>query len=87
MEKTKLPLKEVSIRELFAGNEKCVYEIPIYQRNYAWEKDEIAALIQDVYDSFLKDSKSFRALSFFSSSVISFSSISLIIPLPSCLSM
>ena len=57
MEKTKLPLKEVSIRELFAGNEKCVYEIPIYQRNYAWEKDEIAALIQDVYDSFLKDSK------------------------------
>ena len=57
MGKTKLPLKEVSIRELFAGNEKCVYEIPIYQRNYAWEKDEIAALIQDVYDSFLKDSK------------------------------
>ena len=54
MKNTKLPLKEVSIRELFAGSEKLVFEIPIYQRNYAWEEDEISALIQDVYDSFKK---------------------------------
>ena len=37
-----LPLKESKAR----------YEVPIYQRNYAWEKEEISALIQDVYDAF-----------------------------------
>lgn len=50
--KTKiLPLKEMSIEEIYNG-EKSTYEIPIYQRNYAWEKDEIFALIQDVFDSY-----------------------------------
>lgn len=47
-----LPLKEISIRELYNGD-KATYEVPVYQRNYAWEKDEIAALIQDVYDAML----------------------------------
>ena len=55
MNKNELPLGEVSIEELFFGNTKCVFEIPIYQRNYAWEKEEITALIQDIYDSYLKD--------------------------------
>ena len=55
MAKKALPLKEISIEELFFGSEKSVYEIPIYQRNYAWEKDEISALVQDVYDAYLKD--------------------------------
>lgn len=50
-----LPLKEVTINEIFIGGEKCVYEIPIYQRNYAWEKDEITTLIQDIYDAFLQN--------------------------------
>lgn len=51
-----LPLKEISINELFViGEKNCIYEVPIYQRNYAWEKDEISALVQDVYDSYLKD--------------------------------
>ena len=45
-----LPLKEMSIAEIYNG-EKATYEIPIYQRNYAWGKDEISTLIQDVYDS------------------------------------
>ena len=57
MAKKELPLKEISINQLFSGTPKSVYEIPIYQRNYAWEKDEITALIQDVYDSYKKDSK------------------------------
>ena len=49
--KTKtLPLKELSIAEIYNGD-KAAYEVPIYQRNYAWEKDEISALIQDVYDA------------------------------------
>ena len=46
-----LPLKELSISELYNG-EKATYEVPIYQRNYAWEKDEISTLIQDVYDAY-----------------------------------
>lgn len=54
MGKQKLPLKNISIEELFSGGEKSIYEIPIYQRNYAWEKDEITALIQDVYDAYEK---------------------------------
>ncbi|MGZ9586406.1 GmrSD restriction endonuclease domain-containing protein [Paenibacillus marinisediminis] len=50
--KTKtLPLKEMSISEIYNGD-TATYEVPIYQRNYAWEKDEISALIQDVYDAF-----------------------------------
>lgn len=56
MSKNPLPLKEVSINDIFISGEKSVYEIPIYQRNYAWEKDEIATLIQDVYDAYKKDS-------------------------------
>ena len=43
MSQKQFPLKEVSIEELFFSPEKNIYEIPIYQRNYAWEKDEIEA--------------------------------------------
>ena len=51
--KTKtLPLKELSIAEIYNGD-KATYEVPIYQRNYAWEKDEISTLIQDVYDAYI----------------------------------
>lgn len=57
MAKKELPLKEVSINELFSGSKNSVYEIPIYQRNYAWEKDEISALVQDVYDAYTTDPK------------------------------
>ena len=53
-----LPLEEVSIYQLFMENAQAKYEIPIYQRNYAWEKDEIAALIQDVYDAYTRDAES-----------------------------
>lgn len=49
-----LPLKEQSIAELYNGD-KATYEVPIYQRNYAWEEDEITAFIQDVYDAHLKN--------------------------------
>lgn len=47
-----LPLKEQSIAEIYNGNQ-VTYEVPIYQRNYAWEVDEITTLIQDVYDAYL----------------------------------
>ena len=57
MKEKELPLHEVSINELFKGN-ICKYEIPIYQRNYAWGKVQVEALINDVYDSFQKDAES-----------------------------
>jgi hypothetical protein len=54
MNNTTLPLKEMSIHEIYNGD-KATYEVPIYQRNYAWGKNEISALIQDVYDAFEAD--------------------------------
>jgi hypothetical protein len=53
-----LPLEECSIRQIYlSGSERKTYQIPVYQRNYAWEEDEISALVKDVYDSFIKDSQ------------------------------
>lgn len=53
-----LPLKEQSIAEIYNGNQ-VTYEVPIYQRNYAWEDDEITALIQDVYDAYLTTKRTY----------------------------
>ena len=51
-----LPLAERSIADIyFSSLETSTFLIPIYQRNYAWEDDEIRALIKDVADSMLKD--------------------------------
>ena len=58
MGKNTLPLQEVSIDALFNGSVRATYEVPIYQRNFAWEKDEIAALVADIYDAYRKDSAS-----------------------------
>lgn len=46
-------LKECSIADIYCNNVglPIQYQIPIYQRNYAWERDEIYALIKDVHDS------------------------------------
>ena len=55
MDNNTLTLKELSINNLFNENERLIFEIPIYQRNYAWEKDEITALVQDIYDSYVKN--------------------------------
>lgn len=50
------PLEERSIRQLYLdGRDAATYMIPVYQRNYAWEKDEIDTLVKDVHDSFRKD--------------------------------
>ena len=64
MEKKTFPLEEISIEKLFinsdndSANKTITYEIPIYQRNYAWQEDEINTLIQDVYDAFDTDKES-----------------------------
>lgn len=53
-----LPLKELSIADIYNGD-KATYEVPIYQRNFAWEKDEIIALIQDVYDAYTSKNQTY----------------------------
>lgn len=48
-----LPLEELSISQIYQeGKDTITYEIPVYQRNYAWEEDEITALVKDAHDSF-----------------------------------
>lgn len=49
-------LEECSISDIYFSNRgtSILYKIPIYQRNYAWEREEIHALIKDVYDSLKK---------------------------------
>lgn len=60
MKEQKYPLEEQSIYQIYLeSQDPKTYTIPIYQRNYAWEEDEITALIKDVHDSFLKDKKAF----------------------------
>ncbi len=39
--------EELTVRRLLENSE---YRIPIYQRNYAWEKKEVMQLVQDVAD-------------------------------------
>lgn len=45
-----------SIKEIFDARNK--YIIPLYQRNYAWGKEQIEALIQDIYEAYEKDKNS-----------------------------
>lgn len=49
-------LEECSIHDIYFSNRgaSILYKIPIYQRNYAWGREEIYALIKDVYDSLEK---------------------------------
>ena len=55
MNRDELPLIERSINDIYFGKPGPVtYQIPIYQRNYAWEDDQIFTLVKDVYDSLKK---------------------------------
>ena len=56
MKEIKSILEECSIKDIYFSNRgaSILYKIPIYQRNYAWERDEIYALIKDVHDSLKK---------------------------------
>lgn len=46
-------LEECSINDIYFSNRgsSVLYKIPIYQRNYAWDRDEIYTLVKDIYDS------------------------------------
>ncbi|MBQ9001279.1 MAG: DUF262 domain-containing protein, partial [Eggerthellaceae bacterium] len=51
MDNENLPLQSLTIDELFNSAEPRTFEIPIYQRNYAWGRNEIGTLVQDVLDA------------------------------------
>jgi uncharacterized protein with ParB-like and HNH nuclease domain len=60
MDNSTFPLEERSIYQIYLESQETkTYVIPVYQRNYAWEEDEITALIKDVYDSFVKNKNDF----------------------------
>ncbi|MFI3261116.1 MAG: DUF262 domain-containing HNH endonuclease family protein [bacterium] len=46
-------IKEEKVSEIFKNNK---FEIPIYQRNYAWEKEQIDQLLEDIEDNTKKKS-------------------------------
>ena len=54
METNKL---EKSIQEIFDGQYK--YIVPLYQRNFAWRRDEIEQLLQDIYEAYKTNKDSF----------------------------
>lgn len=56
MKDLKNVLEECSINDIYFSNRgvSILYKIPIYQRNYAWGREEIYALIKDVHDSLEK---------------------------------
>lgn len=58
MRNQQIPLKDITVFDLYNG-ESATYEIPVYQRNYAWEKEEISALIQDVFNAFSTKKKNY----------------------------
>ena len=53
------PLEELSIQDLFNQEGNTKYEIPIYQRNYAWENEEITALVNDVWDAYCQSKETY----------------------------
>lgn len=54
MSKEELKPVLLSVKEIFSGKESAatekqsVYEIPVYQRNYAWGREQIEQLIEDI---------------------------------------
>ena len=59
MRASELPLQQMPIGDLFYGSDQFIFEVPIYQRNYAWGIDEISALVQDVYDAYCAGKKTY----------------------------
>ncbi len=54
-----LPLENISISQIYLeGQLQITFQVPIYQRNYAWEDAEINALVKDILDSYEKDKNS-----------------------------
>ena len=67
----KIPLSVLTIDELYNGG-RATYVVPVYQRNYAWGKDEISALVQDVYDSWGKANGQSKPKSYYIGTLVTF---------------
>lgn len=37
---------------------KQIYVVPVYQRPYSWDKEQVDVLLQDLYNSYLEDKSS-----------------------------
>ncbi len=49
-----MKINELKLSDLFADSEK-VYNVPLYQREYAWTETEIAKMLTDLWEAFVKD--------------------------------
>ena len=36
---------------------KCVYNVPVYQRPYSWDKEQVEVLLNDVFTNFNSSEK------------------------------
>ena len=51
-----MKINEVKLSDLFADCNK-VYNVPLYQREYAWTETEIVKMLTDLWEAFDKDDK------------------------------
>jgi hypothetical protein len=45
-------LEELSVRQLFSRH---IYTVPLYQRSYAWEEEQVTQLVRDIWDAIGSD--------------------------------
>lgn len=50
-------IKKVNLNKNLHAIFQSNYIVPLYQRNYAWEEDEITLLLQDLYENFRKSDR------------------------------
>lgn len=36
---------------------KCMYDVPVYQRPYSWDKEQVEVLLNDIIEAYQSDSK------------------------------
>ena len=36
---------------------KCMYDVPVYQRPYSWDKEQVEVLLNDIIEAYRSDSK------------------------------
>ena len=49
-----MEIKELTTADLI-NNRGCVYDVPLYQREYAWTETEITKMMTDLWDAFCKN--------------------------------
>ena len=44
---------------------KCIYNVPVYQRPYSWDREQIQVLLGDIYDSYTGPDKDFEHFKYY----------------------